>query len=471
MAILIFDNIGCIDGTGKTTARALKRRRARIRKLKEAVCAAAAKEAESVQETSEESAAEQRMPAVSAQLQLTHPAEALELAAANGPAAASSAELHAASDESAHAMAVAQGTARLQPTRTNGQQQHMQELKASAVPARSVRVSLHDNVSASKEASPDGLPQPSLSSILQEAAQSGARLSASRRGQLANALQDAALAASQLHLALQFASAILRSEPEAAAPVSQDAPVEGIGGTMCTYPRQGRQARQQQCAHAHSRCSGAGSRPTEVSRQGGCTCPTAQCFQEAQPSGEGEQRCGRLRRIHSSREEAEALRGRCRHSERCKTGKGKEERRGQADHQPPSGKGVPEGVVGDPMQDDMIVGQPVGPEAALPALTSLSEGVQAWRADKAARSAGMSEGRSSEEAVPDQAVAAASEVAVEAQPVAEADEAEIPGLAAESSKSAAHNVSALLDFCFGLLHSLDTSSSCATPVNLSVPTG
>ncbi len=441
MAILIFDNIGCIDGTGKTTARALKRRRARIRKLKEAVCAAAAKEAESVQETSEESAAEQRMPAVSAQLQLTHPAEALELAAANGPAAASSAELHAASDESAHAMAVAQGTARLQPTRTNGQQQHMQELKASAVPARSVRVSLHDNVSASKEASPDGLPQPSLSSIFQEAAQSGARLSASRRGQLANALQDAALAASQLHLALQFASAILRSEPEAAAPVSQDAPVEGIGAPCAPTPgRVGKPgsssvlmltAGAQELAAAPLKLVGKAAAPA---LQPNASRKRSRLAKESSAAADSDASTA----VVKKQKRSEGAAGTASGAKLAK--KGRKAR--QADHQPPSGKGVAEGVVGDPMQDDMIVGQPVGPEAALPALTSLSEGVQAWRADKAARSAGMSEGRSSEEAVPDQAVAAASEVAVEAQPVAEADEAEIPGLAAESSKSAAHNVSA-----------------------------
>ena len=438
----MFASNWCPDGAGKVTARALRRRRARIRKLKEAVSAAAAKEAESAQETSEESAAGQVMPAAFPKPQAIPPASAAELPAAQEAVAASPAHLQAASDESAPVLAFAQGTAPLQPTplRSNGPQLHSRVPDVTAAPARSVQLSLRDYSSAPQQAPPSGPLMPSLSTIIQEAAAAGTKLGAQRRSQLADAIQDAALAASQLHLALQSASEILRSEPRAAAPDPQDFPLEDRGAP---------------CALALGKASQPSSNSVLMLTSGAEKQVAAPRVAPSKAAGPALQVNASKKRSRLANESSGAAESHC-------AGVVKKQKRSegvpgtasgprlarktlkkvkQTDQQLLTSKDMPNAGLRSPGQGNDLDGQPAGQEAALSALTSLRGGVQAWNAAKACRAAGTSGDGSSVEAVITDSAADTSGVALEAQHAAEAEAAKFPGLAADSKACAATDVS------------------------------
>jgi len=82
---------------------------------------------------------------------------------------------------------------------------------ASAEPAHDALYSLQASGSTAAGAASSELLGLPFGSVIQKAAQAGRKLPAGKRTQLADALQSAALAASQLHLALQSASDVLRS--------------------------------------------------------------------------------------------------------------------------------------------------------------------------------------------------------------------------------------------------------------------
>ena len=82
---------------------------------------------------------------------------------------------------------------------------------ASAEPAHDAPYSLQASGSTAAGAASSELLGLPFGSVIQKAAQAGRKLPAGKRTQLADALQSAALAASQLHLALQSASDVLRS--------------------------------------------------------------------------------------------------------------------------------------------------------------------------------------------------------------------------------------------------------------------
>ena len=428
---------GCPDCTGKITARALRRRRARTRNLKKAVLAAAAGEAGGAQGTSEESAANETMPAASSQHQSSNLAEAPGSAAAIGPSADSSAQLQAASDEGAPVMAISEGTSPLQLSHCNGPQLRSKEPDAIAMPACSVQLSVHGNLSVPKLAAPSGLLMPSLSSIVQEAAEAGTRLSASRRSQLADALQGAALAASQLHLALQSASAILRSEPEAAAPIPQHIPFE-----------------DSTCAAVPGRVDTPGDGSMLMLTAGAGNQAAIPVDTPSKAARLALQRNVSKKRSRLANESSAAVAKKLKRSEGAagtasgaKVGMKSARKVKALDQHLLAGADMPEGVVRSSGLGDSTAGQPNGQVAALSPLTRLREGVQAWRAGKAGREADVSEDGSSVVAVIDHAAADATIVAVEVQHVAEADAAEILGLAAENSTCTLPHVSALLDVC------------------------
>ena len=397
--------------------------------------AAAAKEAESAEDTSEDSAAGQTSSEPSAQLQSTLLVETRKLAAADGQAAAPSAELQTALDGNAPVPAIAEGATLMQrtPNFLNASQQHSREPDVSAAPARSVQFSLHDPFSMQRQAP--------LSSVIQEAVLHGTKLGAIRRRQLADALQDAALAASQLHLALQSASAILRSEPEAAATSSQDVPVEDSRAPSAAMPgRLGKlgsstalmlTAAAEKLAAAPAKSLSVAAAPA---LQLNASRKRSRLANESSAATAPDASTAVVKKQKRSEGAAGAASG-ARLPKKARKAK-------QTDHQLQPSKDMPDGLFKNPAQVDVTAGQPCEPEAALSALTSLREGVQAWRADKATKSAEIPEDSCNEEAGVGQASADASEVALVAQPVAGADAAEIPGLAAEKSTSAAPQVSA-----------------------------
>jgi len=245
-----------IHAVGATKRRKGRRRR----KLKEAVAGAAAQAAEIARETSEGSAVEQIMPAASAEAQATAPGGKTGIAAAHQATVTSSAQpltephagapvlaaggpapvtfamfspvplcnapcVRAAGNE--HEVASLQLTPvqpRGQQLLSHGKQRQAQPSHAlpqpqdsstcqhmNAEPAHYAPLSLQASGSTAAGAASSevlGLP---FGSVIQEAARAGRKLPAGKRTQLADALQSAALAASQLHLALQSASDVLRS--------------------------------------------------------------------------------------------------------------------------------------------------------------------------------------------------------------------------------------------------------------------
>lgn len=335
-------------------------------------------------------------------------------------------------------MAIAEGTNPLQLTHSNGPQLHSKGPDIIAVPARSMQLSLDEYFSAPKQVAPTELFRPSLSSIVQEAAEAGTKLSASRRSQLADALQNAALAASQLHLALESASAILRSEPEAAEPIPRHIPLEDSRAPCAAAPsRLGSGSVLMLTAGAGKKQA---SLPLETPRkaagpaqQHNVSRKRSRLANESSAAA-GSDVAAVVKKLKPSEGAAGTVSG-------ARLGKKSARKVKAAIGQLLADADMPEGVVRSVGQGDSTVGQPDAQEAALSALTHLRDGVQAWRAAKAGREADVSGDGGSVVAASDQAAADASDIALQAQHAAEADAAEIPGLAAENGTCTLPNVS------------------------------
>ena len=441
--LVVVASTGRPTGAGKVTARALRRRRARIRQLKKAVSAAASKDAESVHETSEESAAGQPVPAASPKPQATPPAGEAELPGAQRANAVSPAHPQAASDEGAPVLALARGTAPLQqptPLHLSELRLHSTEPDAGAAPAGSMQLSLHDYFRAPQQASPSGPLRPSLSSIIQEAATAGTRLGAQRRSQLADAIQDAALAASQLHLALQSASEILRFEPGDAESDPQDSP---LGDSGAPYAPALGKANQPSSSDVLMLTAGAGKQVAALQAAAGkAPGPALQVNASKKRS-----RLANESSAAADTDFAAAAKKQKRSESAAGTaygpglGQKKSRKMKQTSQQPLTGEDMANAGLSSHGQGNNLDGQLAGQEAAPSPLTGLREGVQARRFAKACKAGSTSEGRSSVEAVITQSAADASDVALEAQRAPEAEATRIPGLAADDSACAAHNVS------------------------------
>ena len=406
------------------------------------MAAAAAKANESAQETSKELAAGQAMPASHTQLQAEAPDQAPDLATA-----ASSAQLQAASDKGAPAMAAGDDLLSLQPATAPpnpglpSKADHHGELDASAAPARSMQFSLHEHFSAPKQAPAlNGLVQPPLASVMREAAEFGRKLSAHKRSQLADALQDAALAASQLHLALQSASSILRSEPEAAAVTTNNTQVENSKAPHADAPSKVGQPDGSSMLMLTAGDGKQAAVPPEV--PGRAAAPALQpnaskkrsrLANESGPAADAD--CPAVPKKLKRSEGATGTAAGAGLSKKAAR------RARQATQQLLASKCMPEGVVRNLGQGEGQSGQPTEQQNAMSALKRLREDVQAWTAVSTCSAGDASEDGSSVEAVMGQAASDASEVASKAQRAAKADIMQIRGRATENSTCTAPNVS------------------------------